>query len=77
MSRRRNIAKITPPSYTPKFQAGQRVQISPVGIEYQIAPAGTQGTVETCGLIVRILIDGTDQAHNYALDYWEAPLFTE
>jgi len=30
--------------------------------------------MELCGLAARVLIDGTDRAHNYAPDYWEALL---
>jgi hypothetical protein len=61
---------ITPPAYIPKFAAGQRVCISEEGVRWRLATPGTMGTVEWCGLVVRVLIDGTDRAQNYAPDFW-------
>jgi hypothetical protein len=72
--KRRNIAKTAPPPYTPKFQPGQRVKISPEGVQYLLAPEGTMGTVQSCGLVVQVLIDGQDRPRNYAPDFWDAPL---
>lgn len=72
--RRRNIAPTEPPPYTPKFQRGQRVRISDEGVQRGLATAGTMGTVEACGLVVQVLIDGADRALNYSPDLWEAPL---
>ena len=30
------------------------------------------GTVECCGLVVRVLIDGKPNAQFYSTDYWDA-----
>ena len=69
---RKKYKNVTPPSYTPKFQAGQRVRISDEGIRYQIAKKGTTGTVEHCGLVAQVKIDGQPEVHSYWPDYWEA-----
>ena len=64
--------KITPPPYTPKFQQGDRVRLSAEGVQWQIGPEGTMGTVECCGLVVRVLIDNKPDSQQYSTDYWEA-----
>lgn len=74
---KRNVRSIRPPDHTPKFQPGQRVRISPAGVEFEIAPAGTMGTVESCGWMVCVLIDGAKTARSYSPDFWEAPLLTK
>lgn len=63
--------KIEPIPLRPKFQRGERVQISPVGIAWEIAKDGTTGTVQECHLAVRVLIDGSKTSHFYAPDFWE------
>lgn len=63
--------KIKPPVCTPKFQPGQRVRISQAGIDALIAPAGTTGTVEYCGWLVAVRVDGAQHPHSYAPDFWE------
>lgn len=63
--------KVQPPVCNPKFRAGQRVRISPVGVEALIAPAGTTGIVEDCHWLVTVLIDGAKHSHAYAPDFWE------
>lgn len=65
-------ARSTPPKYTPKFQPGQRVRVSEEGIRYQVAKAGTLGTVEHCGLVAQIRIDGAKETISYWPDYWDA-----
>ena len=69
--------KIEPIPLRPKFQRGERVKVSPVGVEWQIAPPGTMGTVEDCTLAVRVRIDGKEFAKYYAPDFWERPFLTE
>lgn len=74
---RPKIRNIKPLAPTPKFQPGQRVRISRVGVEFKVAPPGTMGTVESCGWMVVVLIDGAEDSHTYAPDFWEAPLLTQ
>ena len=70
MKRSKLAARITPMQYTPKFATGQRVRISAEGAG-RIAPAGTRGTVEWCGLAVLVLIDGAGHTHFYAPSFWD------
>jgi len=69
---RKKLLRHTPPTYTPKFREGQRVRISAEGIKYQIAKKGTMGTVEHCGLVVQVKIDGQNDIAAYWPDYWDA-----
>ena len=64
--------KITPPVYTPKFKEGDRVRLSAEGVKWLIGSEGTMGTVECCGLVVRVLIDGKPNSQHYSTDYWDA-----
>jgi len=73
-SPRWNQRKIPPPPYKPKFQRGERVKISPLGIRSELAAEGTMGTVEACTLAVLVLIDGTESPHYYWPEFWERPL---
>ena len=68
---RRRATKIEPPTYKPKFAAGDRVRVSGQGILRNIARAGTEGTVESCGLVVYVSIDGK-KALAYHVDFWDA-----
>lgn len=65
-------SRMAPVPYRPKFQPGQRVRISDTGIDWQIAKPGTMGTVEQCGLVVTVLMDGTQSSQRYAPDFWDA-----
>jgi hypothetical protein len=56
----------------PRFKPGQRVRISPTGIHWLIAKAGTTGTVVACGFGVDVLIDGERKPRFYAPEDWEA-----
>ena len=71
---KKKYKNVTAPSYTPKFHAGQRVQISDEGVRYQIAKKGTTGTVTHCGLVVQVKIDGhpKEDTHSYWPDYWDS-----
>ena len=64
--------KITPPVYIPKFKEGDRVRLSAEGVKWLIGSEGMMGTVEYCGLVVRVLIDGKPNAQFYSTDYWDA-----
>lgn len=68
----KNRKRSAPPKYTPKFQPGQRVQISQEGILYQVAKPGTLGTVEHCGLVAQVRIDGNKETISFWPDYWDA-----
>jgi len=58
--------------YTPKFQPGERVQVSAKGREWEAAKAGSIGTVEDCrAASVSVRIDGSQHGHYYLLDFWE------
>lgn len=68
MTRRR---KIEPPSYTPKFQAGDPVRVSALGVKNLEMAPGTEGVVEACGIVVYVSIDGK-RAVAYHVDFWDA-----
>ena len=68
----RKYLKSTPPDYTPKFREGQRVRISEEGVKCLIAKKGTMGTVQHCGLVVQVLVDGCKEIAAYWPDYWDA-----
>ena len=75
--KRRKSRKITPPPYTPKFQPGDRVRVSAEGVHFLVAREGTMGTVEWCGLVVRVLMDEELEAQNYSPDFWDAVPFVQ
>ena len=48
------------------------MRLSAEGVQWQIGPEGTMGTVECCGLVVRVLIDDKPNSQQYSTDYWDA-----
>ena len=68
---RKHLGDQNPLAATPKFQAGQKVRISPEGVRYHLQPEGTTGVVVSCGWVTVVRIEGQGDVQ-YHGDFWDA-----
>jgi hypothetical protein len=72
-ARRKHMKRYIAPSVTkPKSSTRQRVRASAEGVKWLIAPAGTEGEVVRCGLVVTVLWMGPSEKPSSRPNFWEA-----